>query len=70
MKVECYGDEFVMYLTELVRDEGALERRRLFEQFVQGATFTCGRCREEFTTKGAGVEEDDEVLCSRCRKRA
>ena len=70
MEVQCYGDEFEQYLMELVRDDGSLERRRLFGQFVWDATFPCGRCQEEFTVKGVSVEEDDEVLCSRCRKRS
>ena len=71
MKVECYGDEFEMYLTDLLRGEGTLGRRRLFEQFVQVTVFHCNRCREEFEMRSAGgVEEDDEMLCSRCRKKS
>lgn len=38
MAVECYGDEFEMYLTDILRDEGSLKRRRLFEQFMRGAS--------------------------------
>jgi len=38
MEVECYGDEFEQYLTNLLREEGSIGRRRLFEAFVRGAT--------------------------------
>jgi len=69
MKVECYGDEFEQYLTNLLREEGSIERRRLFEAFLRGATFVCARCRQEFGMKPDGVEEDDKVLCPRCAKR-
>ena len=71
MKVECYGDEFEQYLTNLLREEGSIGRRRLFEAFVRGATFFCGRCKQEFEMRSAdGVEEDDEVFCPRCRKKS
>ena len=70
VQAECYGDEFEMYLTDLLRDEGSIERHRLFKEFVRGAAFVCGRCRGEFEMRPAdGVEEDDDVLCPRCRKR-
>jgi len=67
--VECYIDHFEMYLTDLLRTEGSVERRRLFEQFVRGAAFVCGRCRQEFEMKPDGIEEDDEVLCPQCRRK-
>ena len=71
MKVECYGDDFEMYLNDLLRDEGSLGRRRLFEEFVRGVVFHCNRCREEFEMGSEGsVKEDDEVLCPRCRKKS
>lgn len=69
MKVECYGDEFEQYLTDLLRDEGSLERQRLFKEFVRGVAFVCSRCRKEFEAKAEGVEEDHAVLCPRCAKR-
>lgn len=71
MKVECYEDEFEMYLNDLLMNDGSLVRRRLFEQFLRGAVFHCNRCREEFEMGSAdGVKEDDEVLCPRCRKKS
>lgn len=70
MTIECYGDEFELYLTDLLSGARSPGRRRLFEQFVQAAVFFCGRCREEFEVKCADdVDEDDEVLCPRCRKK-
>ena len=71
MEVECYGDEFELYLTDLLSGAESIGRRRLFEAFVRGATFFCGRCKQEFEMRLAGgVKEDDEVLCSRCRKKS
>ncbi|MGH9463940.1 MAG: hypothetical protein ACRD1X_22280 [Vicinamibacteria bacterium] len=70
MDTTCYGDHFEMYLNDLLRDEGSLGRRQLFEQFVQRAVFDCNRCREEFEMRSVGgVQEDDAVLCPRCRKK-
>ncbi|MGH9463941.1 MAG: hypothetical protein ACRD1X_22285 [Vicinamibacteria bacterium] len=69
MQSERYGDEFEQYLTDVLRDEGSLDRRRLFEEFVRGAVFHCNRCRKKFEMRAAaGVEEDDEMLCPRCAK--
>jgi hypothetical protein len=71
VKVECYGDEFEQYLTDLLSGAESIGRRRLFEAFVRGATFFCGRCKQEFEMRSTdGVEEDHEVLCLRCRKKS
>jgi hypothetical protein len=69
MAIECYGDEFEQYRTDLLRDEGSLEHRRLFEEFLRRATVVSGRCRQEFEGNPNGVEEDDKVFGPQCAKR-
>ncbi len=68
--LESYRDRFEMYLTDLLRGEGYMTRRLMFEVFVRESLFFCGRCQEEFETTSANdVAEDEEVLCPRCRKK-
>jgi hypothetical protein len=64
--VETYGEAFEFDIHNILR-EGHLARRRLFEWWVGDGTVACARCEAEFSPSPDDVEEDDEILCSRCR---
>lgn len=65
---ESYGEAFEFDIHNIL-NEGDLSRRKLFEWWLgEAPEFVCHQCEEEFTLKD-DVEEDDEILCRRCRKR-
>jgi DNA-directed RNA polymerase subunit RPC12/RpoP len=67
---ECYGDSFEFDIHNILR-EGDLSRRELFEWWLgKEPVFTCGRCEEEFSLRPSDIDEDDEILCSRCKSKA
>jgi DNA-directed RNA polymerase subunit RPC12/RpoP len=69
-RVESYGERFEFSI-DTVMNEGDLSRRELFEWWLgKDPEFTCGRCDEDFNPRRSDIEEDDEILCSRCRSKA
>ncbi len=69
MGIERYSDWFETYLADILRGKASLARRRVFEEFLDGRTFTCSRCGQEFEGDPGCTGEDDEVLCSRCVRK-
>lgn len=68
MAATTYGEMFEFDIHNIMI-EGDLSRRELFKWWLgEGAEFSCRRCDEEFTP-AHDVCEDDEVLCSKCRKK-
>jgi len=68
---ERYSDWFETHLAEILRGKASLARRRVFEEFLDERTFTCSRCGQEFDMRSAeGVDEEDEVLCPKCKKKS
>jgi hypothetical protein len=66
--VVTYGEDFEFDIRNIL-SEGDLTRRQLFEWWLgDGTVFACGRCEAEFTPSEP-VEEDDEVLCAKCRRK-
>lgn len=67
---ERYSDWFETYLAEILRGKASVARRRVFEEFLDGRTFTCSRCRQQFEGDPSRTGEGDEVLCPRCKEKS
>jgi hypothetical protein len=42
-------------------------RQEFFDDWLSETTFSCSDCGRPFEAEPGGVEEDDAVLCPRCR---
>lgn len=67
--IATYGELWrIVTLVNIYQGTDEIARRYAFEGWVEGASFSCGRCRETFTPETDGLEEDAAVICERCRK--
>jgi hypothetical protein len=59
----------VVTLVNVYQRTDAVARAIAFREWLEGELFLCERCEHEFSGHGFDAEEDDQVLCSGCRRR-
>ena len=70
LKPGRYRDAFVEHLAGVLRGELPNERLRIFIEWLERFPFICEGCqREEFDVSADEVDEDDLILCEKCRKK-
>ena len=62
---QSYGEMFEFDLHEMWNASEST-RRPWFEWWLSTSTFECESCEAEFTPDPMMLEEDSEVVCSRC----
>jgi hypothetical protein len=65
-----YRDAFVEYLAAVLHGDLPSMRQRLFIDWLERHPFICERagCFEEYEVSASEVDEDDLILCQKCRK--
>jgi len=67
--IATYGELWrIVTLVNIYQGTDEIARHYAFEGWVEGASFSCGRCRKIFTPDPGAVEEDAAVICERCTK--
>jgi len=66
-----FRDAFVEYVAGILRGEFPTVRQRLFIDWLESFPFICERpgCDGEFEVSASEVDEDDLILCEKCRKK-
>lgn len=65
-----YRDAFVEHLASALSGDSPNLRLQLFIDWLERFPFACERagCLEEFEVSASEVNEDDLILCGKCRK--
>src|SRR5262249_30331976 len=63
-----YREAFDEYLSAVIKSHLPNVRLRLFIDWIEHLPFGCENCHAEFTVTADQVNEDDPILCERCRR--
>ena len=67
--IGAWGDiGTVITLVNMYQKTDTIARHYEFENWLEGMSFTCSGCRRDFSPDPLAIEEEDYVVCSKCRK--
>lgn len=68
-QIEVGGDVSTMVtLVNVYQGSDAIARQIAFREWVEATVFICALCGKHFTMAWEDVDEEDHILCPRCRR--
>jgi DNA-directed RNA polymerase subunit RPC12/RpoP len=68
--IATYGELWrIVTLVNIYQGTDEIARHCAFGGWVEGASFSCGRCREIVTPDGGEIEEETAVVCEQCQRK-